>query len=427
VVVVLCLLPVIVAACGDDTDSATTDSSSSTTRAPKPARGNVDGTLALGQLAPLTGNLASIAPSLTTPVQIAVLEINAAGGVNKKPVTLVVADDGGGVKPDVARASMGSLIDTKKVDAVIGPTATGTALDLLPTIRDNGVLTCSGSNSAEELSGAGSGGYYFRTAPPDHLQAVALARLVAAGGRRHPVIILRDDAYGDTFAAQLKQELRRKGVTPAGSIIRYDPDATDLAAVGRQAAKRSPDSVVTIALVPDGARVVNSLIAAGIGPNKIPLYTADGMQSPTFAKTVNPTNPALVMGISGTAPAAAPAGPETPFTVALRKTGAPPIFSAHVYDCTILTALAAIKAGSDDPAKMKDAFAKNLRGSTSCGTFAGCAAALAAGKTIHYRGASSPFEQWDGHQPGQGVYDVWSYAGNGTVVTSPSARQIRVP
>jgi branched-chain amino acid transport system substrate-binding protein len=321
---------------------------------------------------------------------------------------------------------MAALI-AKKVDAVIGPTATGTALDLLPTIRDRGVLTCSGSNSAEELSGAGSGGYYFRTAPPDRLQAVALARLVAAGGRHQPVIIVRDDAYGETFAARLRAELRRKGIKPSGSIIRYDPDATDLTDVGRQAAKRSPDATVTISLVEDGARVVNALNAAGVGPNKIPLYTADGMQSPTFNQAVNPANPALVMGISGTAPAAAPSGPETPFSVALRKTGAPPIFSAHVYDCTILTALAAVKVRSDDPAKMKDAFAKNLKGSTDCGTFVGCATALKAGKSIHYRGASSPFDHWDGHEPGQGVYDVWSYAGNGTVVTSPSAQQIRVP
>ena len=86
-----------------------------------------------------------------------------------------------------------------------------------------------------------------------------------------------------------------------------------------------------------------------------------------------------------------------------------------------------MQARSDDPSKMKDAFVKNLRGTTGCSTFAVCAQALAARMTIHYRGASSPFDRWDRNEPGQGAYDVWSYAGDGTVVRGTPAQQIRVP
>ena len=60
------------------------------------------------------------------------------------------------------------------------------------------------------------------------------------------------------------------------------------------------------------------------------------MQSTTFHTKVNPANPARG-GIIGTAPAAAPAGPETAFTTALRCAGVEPIFSADYYDCTVLT------------------------------------------------------------------------------------------
>jgi branched-chain amino acid transport system substrate-binding protein len=422
--VALALLVVPAAACSGSSDTAKTATSS--TKANVAPRGNVDGALALGQLAPLTGSLASISKSLTTPVRIAVDEINAAGGVNGKAVGLAVANDGGDDLP-VARASLNTLLNTNKVDAIIGPTATGTALDLLDAIRLKGVLECSGSNSAEELSAADSGGYYFRTAPPDRLQALALARQVVAGGKKRPVIVVRDDTYGTTFAAPLVRTLRRDGATPAGDVIRYDPQTQDLTAVGREIASRHPDSVVVISLVDDGARLVNAMSAAGAGPNQIPVYTADGMQSTTFHTKVNPANPDAVRGILGTAPAAAPSGPDTPFTTALRKTGVAPIFSAHYYDCVILTALAAVKAHSDDPKKMKDAFAKNLRGTTDCSTFATCSQALAAGKTIHYRGASSPFDHWDGNEPGEGTYDVWSYSGTGSVVTGEPGYQIRVP
>jgi branched-chain amino acid transport system substrate-binding protein len=374
----------------------------------------------------LSGSLSSIAKSLTTPVEIAVSDINAAGGVNGKPVQLRIKDDGGGENPTVASASMIDLINTQKVDAIIGPTATGTALDLLDTVHSKGVLECSGSNSAEELSTASSGGYYFRTAPPDRLQAIALARLLLAGGKRKPAVVVRNDSYGAAFAAPLRQALRKGGASVVGNFS-YNPNATDLTKVARRIAARHPDSVVAISLADDGARLVNALTAAGVGPSTVPLYAPDGMQSTTFHTKVNPTNPALVAGIRGTAPAAAPAGPETPFTAALRRAGVEPIFSAHYYDCTILTALAAVQAHSDDPAKMKTAFAKSLTGKNDCSTFAACATLLAAGKTIHYRGASSPFDDWQGHEPGQGTYDAWSYAANGAVVTAAPNEQIRVP
>ncbi len=364
---------------------------------------------------------------MTVPVQAAVDEINASGGIGGKPVTLAVADDGSGADPDLASASFNDLADNKNVDAVMGPTATGTALDLLSAIRTKQVLTCSGTNSAEELSVANSGGYYFRTAPPDRIQAVALARLLVAEGKKNPTIVARKDAYGQAFVDPLVRELRRSKIKPAGKVIRYNPEATNLTWIGKKVAAQHPDSVVTIALTEDGAPLIRSLTAAGVGPNQLPIYAPDGMQNISFHTSVDPANPAAVYGIRGTAPAAAPAGPENAVTAALRKAGVPPVFSAHYYDCTILTALAALQAGSDDPAKMKDAFAKSLKGTTDCSTFATCKVALDAGDTIHYRGTSSRFDIWERMEPGEGTFDSWIYDGTGNVVTAAPGYQIHAP
>ena len=112
------------------------------------------------------------------------------------------------------------------------------------------------------------------------------------------------------------------------------------------------------------------MIAEGIGPSEVPVYTTDGMQSRAFAATVDPTDPSKVSGIKGTAPAPAPASIESPFHEALAATGTEPVFSAHYYDCTILTALAAVKAETDDPTKLRLAFNANLEGSEDCNTFA---------------------------------------------------------
>ena len=86
-------------------------------------RGNVNGSLELGQLAAQTGPLSNIVQSLTVPVTMAVDEINADGGVLGKPVTYTVADDG--TDPNLASESLEGLLEDSKVDAIVGPTSSG--------------------------------------------------------------------------------------------------------------------------------------------------------------------------------------------------------------------------------------------------------------------------------------------------------------
>jgi branched-chain amino acid transport system substrate-binding protein len=419
-VALVAVVALMAAGCGGGDDGEKT---SGTTRASAGDRGNVNGTLELGALVPQTGALAAIVESLTTGVDIALEEINEAGGVLGKQVKLTVRDDG--TDKNVAAASLTTLLDSDKVDAIIGPAASGTALGILKKVRDAGVVMCSGSNTAAELSTEDSGGYYFRTAPPDKFQGPALAELVLADGRTKPAIIVRNDSYGVGFGDALKQALTDGGAT-VGDVVAYDPNGTNFDADVQKVIDQGPDAVIVIGFVEDGAKILKTMIDKGVGPDRIPIYTADGMQSGDLGKTVDPDNPGVVAGIKGTAPAAAPAGIDHPFNAKMQATGVDPIFSAYYYDCTILIALAAEKAGSDDPAKIRAAFAENLAGDTDCTTFAECKQALADGKRIHYRGASSRFDNWAGHEPGEGVYERWSYDAEGKVVTEDASTQIRI-
>src|SRR5258707_9815687 len=97
-ITILVLLALTAAACGSSSKGATGGSTSSTASSPG-ARGNVNGQLVLGALLPQSGDLSVIYKSLKTPITMAVAEINAAGGVNGKPV--VIKDGDGGTKPDV--------------------------------------------------------------------------------------------------------------------------------------------------------------------------------------------------------------------------------------------------------------------------------------------------------------------------------------
>src|SRR5947208_2186227 len=157
-------------------------------------RGNVNGSLELGQLASQTGPLSNIVQSLTVPVTMAVDEINAGGGVLGKPVTYTLADDA--TDPNVASESLEGLLEDSKVDAIMGPTSSGITLNIIDEVRRRNVLMCSGSNTSAELSTTDSRGFYFRTTPSDRLQGPALGKLVLKDGHKKVGILARRDTYG---------------------------------------------------------------------------------------------------------------------------------------------------------------------------------------------------------------------------------------
>lgn len=406
-------------ACSSKTD--TTAGAPSTTAA-NVDRGNVDGELKLGTLVPQSGDLSAIVKSLQTPVDLAVTAINAAGGVNGKPVTVVPADDG--TNPNVATTSYAKLVNTDKVDAIIGPAPSGVAAKLLQSIKTDQVPTCSGSTTAANLSGGG-GGYFFRTAPGDDLQGPALANLIAADNRTKVAIVARNDDYGKGFSESLAKALRQGGATVTTTVL-YNPEGSNFDADVQKAIDSSPDAVAVIGFNDDGAKIINTMIGKGAGPADIPIYTADGMQSSSFAKTVDPADPTKVAGIKGTAPAAAPAGIQSPFTAQFAATGIDTIFSSYYWDCTNLMALAAVKAKSDQGSKIAKNFASNLAGDNDCNNFADCKQLLEGGQAIHYRGASSAFDKWNKMEPGTGVYDVWAYTADGKYSNVKDAAQIKI-
>jgi branched-chain amino acid transport system substrate-binding protein len=389
-------------------------------------RGNVDGSLALGQLASQTGPLSAIVQSLTVPVTMAVDEINAGGGVLGKPVTYALADDA--TDPNVASESLEGLLEDSKVDAIMGPTSSGITLNIIDEVRRRNVLMCSGSNTSAELSTMDSRGYYFRTTPSDRLQGPALGGLVLKDRRKKVGILARRDTYGLGLASSVKKALEN-GHAKVVADVSYDPDATSFDREVQRVIDKKPDAVIVLGFESDGSDIVRTLTAKGLSPQQFPIYSADGMRTNAFPTLLDPNNPAAAAGIKGTSPATQPAGVHHPFLDAFNATGIDPIYSSFYYDCTILTALAAEKAKSDDAAKMKKVFAANTKGKEQCTTFAKCKRLLDAGKTISYQGASAAFKhmnKFGTSEPNAGVYEVWTFDETGRDVTAPPETQIRI-
>jgi branched-chain amino acid transport system substrate-binding protein len=106
--------------------------------------------LLLGYLPSLAGPFATLSRTNELAAQIAVDEINAAGGVNGKKLKIVSFDTAG--KPDQAVVGLRKLAEDDKVLAVIGPFSSGECRVVFPAGERSGVVMMSMASSAPKLA-----------------------------------------------------------------------------------------------------------------------------------------------------------------------------------------------------------------------------------------------------------------------------------
>ena len=372
--------------------------------------GGSDGELKIGYILPQTGSLSSIIDALVKPLEMGEEEIAAAGG----SITLVPADSG--TDADVASTNIDLLLNDD-VDAVIGAAGSGVSLSIIDKVSGSQVVQCSGSSTAASLTSYDDGGFFFRTAPSDVLQGPALADVITDDGASTVAIVFRNDEYGAGFNEVLSEALEANGVTVVASVG-YDPTATSFDAEVAQVAEAGPDAVAIITFA-EGAQLLQGMIEEGAGPADLPIYVADGFKDTVTAEDVDPDDPAVLDGIRGTAPSAAPPNGEATFLDRFGEFApeTPTIFSAHKYDCLMTIVLASEVAGTDDASVFVEEMINVTSGGTKCSTYEECSALVADGEDIDYDGASGPLEFTDAGEPSGGVYDVFTYDAEGVAQT----------
>jgi len=240
------------------------DPTKATAQAPpkpgKPSEPDAD-PLKIGALLPHTGALAVGGPPLFAGAQLAVREINAAGGVLGRPVQWIDGDDF--TDPGKAKTTVRSLIDAG-VHVIIGASASSITKAVLPIIVAAGVVLFSPCNTAAELTTADDKGLYFRSAPPDGLQATALADIIMRDGVGRVVIVAREDAYGRGLMDAVKDNLVRAGLEATHiKTVAYSPEKPDFMGLGEEIKAFGPDGVLLIGY-DETAGAIDSMIKAGL-------------------------------------------------------------------------------------------------------------------------------------------------------------------
>lgn len=370
--------------------------------------------LNLGYILPESGPLAFLGPPQIQAVELAIADMNAAGGVLGNDVTLSSGDEAGdaGIASESAQRLLG-----EGVNAIIGAAASGMSLAFVDAVTSAGVLQCSASNTAPTFTNGEYSGLYFRTASTDALQGPVLAETIIGDGNTNPAIIARADDYGRGLMEATVAELEAQGASVALAET-YDPEAPNFQAEVSAVVDSGADSVAIIAF-DEGAQILADMVEAGLSPQEFPSYGADGMRSNELWELVDPGNPAVLEGMRGTAPS--PEADPDFLSRFQEETGLDdPIFAAQAYDCTIIIGLAATAAGSAAPTAIAGEMVNVTRDGAECTDFAECLELLENGEDIAYQtksGIQLAETDTGNGEPDSGEYEVWQIDGEGNVST----------
>lgn len=141
----------------------------------RPARAQAagkGGPLKIGLVVPLSGPLARFGGFASHGAELAVKQINAAGGVNGAPMELLRGDSQG--TPVEAVSAARRVISDDKVQVILGDIASSATIALQPVVEEAQVILLNAASSNPDITyKAGVGGYKwsFRSYPTDELRA----------------------------------------------------------------------------------------------------------------------------------------------------------------------------------------------------------------------------------------------------------------
>lgn len=342
--------------------------------------------LRVGALMPMTGDLQAYGESSRNGVELAIKEINAAGGVMGEPIALEVSDTQ--TQPQAGVDAAQRLVSVQNVSAIVGALSSGVTIPVASSVTSSeGVPQISNASTSPVMTELEDNDFLFRTTPSDAFQGTALASVAIEKGIDSAAILYINNDYGEGLADAFTEAFIAAGGNVVGSAG-YEPGQAsyrgDLSAV---ADGRSP--LLLIGYPENGQTILRQALEGG---HFSEFMFTDGMKSPQIVENLG------AQYLNGSFGTAAEARDDTDAAQHFR--GAyeesygelPPVpYIDTAYDAVYSIALAAVAGNSTDPVSIRD----HLRvinqpdgEVVGPGEFARAVERLKAGGAINYQGAS---------------------------------------
>ena len=225
---------------------------------------------------PFTGPIAAFGEMIKRGAELKAKEINAAGGVNGKTLTLVFEDDTG--KDKEASLVAERIASNRQILAVVGHFNSSCSLAGKPIYQRAGIVELSpGSTNVRVCAGSD---WTFRNLYRDDFQAAFAAKYIknVLGDIQKVAVFFENDDYGsglkDSFAAEAKE----LGLEIVG-LEAYDRDNTDFKAQLTSIKSKQPHLIFLSGLYSQAGLIASQAREVGIAAQ---LFGADGVDSPDF-------------------------------------------------------------------------------------------------------------------------------------------------
>ena len=175
------------------------------------------GTIPIASIGPMTGQYASFGAQFKAGAEMAVADINAAGGVNGKKLELIIEDDA--CDPKQAVAAAGKLA-ARKVQLVAGHFCSGSSIPSSKVYAEEGIIQISPASTNPKLTDERAGPNVFRVCGRDDQQGAVAGKYLADKFKGKKVAILHDKtAYGKGLADETQKAMNAAGLKE----VMYEP------------------------------------------------------------------------------------------------------------------------------------------------------------------------------------------------------------
>lgn len=239
------------------------------------AQAQGQGPIKIGMQAGITGPAAADGNAAVAAVKIAVDRANAAGGIDGRPLELVVHDDQG--KPDQAVPLANKMIGDDKVVAVISAGFSAPSRAAAPIFQKAKIPYVAAIAFAPEITKVGD--YMFRVTSVGEVQGRAGAMVVGKilGKKKAVVLTIKTD-FGKTLVAGFKEAAPKFGV----EIVKeyeYGPGDRQFGPLIASIKADNPDVIYATGFYFTGGPLVSQIRAAGL---TVPIVGPESFSSQKF-------------------------------------------------------------------------------------------------------------------------------------------------
>lgn len=349
--ILLAVLVVVgVAGCSAST-AKETETKETTTEPAAAASGEA---IKIGLYGTITGTNALAGEMLEKGATLAIEEINAEGGVNGRPLELVVYDDKS--SPEGAVKAVTRLVEVDQVIAMVGSNSSPNILAGADITEEAGVIQV-GAGTSPSYTNAGFN-YIFRGTANANLPNKAFVDAMVTNGASQIAIVNVATEYGTSGVASVKELL-----PSSMSIVceeQYQATDTDFTGQIAKVTASGADSVVLYGTTADSALMIKQLRAAGFTGY---IYGPEGLGVPDIINVAGDAANGVIFGSGAVIPAsiedAANDVEKAMLTAFVEKYGEMPVSDVvyRGYDAAKLIA-EALRNASDinDPDSIREAF-----------------------------------------------------------------------